>query len=172
MHINPNNPWYGPQQGTAAQNRPGRDDFASYLGEEDPAALLHEITKDGVEGMLKWKIEEMKKKIAAEVMASKNITKESLAAMSAEERAATQDMIMREVQEKLKEAMNEQMKRENHLEIGFMNTAPVDEKTLLGLLAAQETADSRGLAQPGVGERAADRSADTKFGTHADLAAM
>jgi hypothetical protein len=82
-------------------------------GEETPQEILKKITENGIEGMMKWKIDKLKEEIAGKIMASKNLTQEQIAAMPAEQRIAIEQQIIREVAEKVKEAINEQAKREN-----------------------------------------------------------
>lgn len=145
-------------------------DFAAYLTEQTPEALLSSITEDGVRGLMKWKIEEMKRKITQEVMTSKNLTADDLEAMEPQERAAIEKLIMQEVQEQLKRAINEQMKREKKIEIGFASTRLSDQSWQA--LFQVQAADSRRLQQAGMGESAADGSADARLGTDGDFAAM
>jgi hypothetical protein len=83
------------------------DEFADSLASDDPADLLHEITQDGIAGLWKYQLEELKKKITEEVMNSHDVTEESLAAMAPEERQALQNLIEREIAEKLRQAIEE-----------------------------------------------------------------
>ncbi|PZP86903.1 MAG: hypothetical protein DI582_01230 [Azospirillum brasilense] len=139
-------PAYGP---TATENtlQPDSGAFAALLKEDSPEETLGKITHRGVQSLMEWKIEQLKKKITEEVMAAKGISEADLNAMPPEERAAALEMIMREVQEQLKQAMNEQMKREKKIDMGFAPGAkPFTDTVLDQLLAAQETADSASSA--------------------------
>lgn len=83
------------------------DEFADALAPDDPADLIHEITQDGIAGLWKHQIEEMKKKITQEVMNAHDVTDESLAAMAPEDRQALANLIEREIAEKLRQAIEE-----------------------------------------------------------------
>lgn len=121
--------------------------FAALLKEDSPEETLSAITHRGVQSLMEWKIEQLKKKITEEVMAAKGISEADLNGMPPEERAAALEMIMREVQEQLKQAMNEQMKREKKIDMGFTPGATPFTNTVLDqLLAAQETASSASSA--------------------------
>lgn len=100
------------QNDSAAAARRSDAAFERLFAEDDPRTMLADLTRDGVEGMLKWKVRELEKQIAAKALANRGITKEEIAALPADERIALQQQIMREVAEKLKEAMDEQMRRE------------------------------------------------------------
>lgn len=82
-------------------------EFASTLESDDPADLIHEITQDGIAGLWKHQLEELKKKITQEVMGAHGVTEDSLAAMAPEERQALQELIAREIEEKLRQAIEE-----------------------------------------------------------------
>lgn len=98
--------------------------FAELLAETKEAeAALGEITKGGVNGYWAWKISEMRKKITEQVMGEMNLTPEKLAAMSAEERLLTEKKIEDLVEERLKLAVAEEMKRKQNTLLGFNATA-------------------------------------------------
>ena len=85
----------------AALMQQTKDDFAA-------------ITNGGVQGYMKWKIEELRKQIAARVMNEMHLTPEALAKMSDKDRLAAESAVTREVEKELKMAMNEEMKRKQH----------------------------------------------------------
>ena len=106
--------------------------FAELLAETKQAeAALAEITKNGAKGYWEWKIKELRKQLTEKVMGEMNLTPEKLAAMSAKERVATENKISDMVEEQLKLAINEEMKRKRKLEISFNATTQA-------MLAAQE----------------------------------
>lgn len=117
--------------------------FAEYLNldEPTPEEVISKITKNGVQSLLEHKIEMMKKKITEQVMAAKGVTQSDLEAMKPEEQLAVLKAIMEEVQQMLKQAINEQMKKEYKTELGFMD-APVDTQGMREILAAQEYANA------------------------------
>lgn len=116
--------------------------FAEYLRiEERPEQVLSKITSNGVQSLLEHKIEQMKKKITEQVMASKGVTQSDLEAMEPAEQLAVLKAIMEQVQQMLKQAINEQMKKEHKTELGFMD-APVDTGVMKEMLAAQEYANA------------------------------
>ena len=86
--------------------------FKALFADASPEETLKKITEGGVEGMLKWKIDEMKKKASEESLAARGLTLEDVAAMPPAARIALENQIMDEVAQKLKEAMNQQMQRE------------------------------------------------------------
>jgi len=123
---------------TASLAASTESEFAAYLKEKNDAEdLLEKITSDGVKGLMQWKIEQMKKQITEQVMASKGLTADGISSLPPAEKMATEETIMKEVQEKLKEAINEQMKRENNTELGFMSPK-IEPEAMAQMLAAQE----------------------------------
>lgn len=86
--------------------------FAALFSEETPQEILKKIAGNGIEGMLKWRIDQMKKQIAEEVMASKGLTVDDIAALPPEERLGVQKQIMDEVAQRLKEAIQEEMQKQ------------------------------------------------------------
>lgn len=87
--------------------------FADMLADEKTAKdELREITSGGATGYWAWKIKQMREHIADQVMGEMNTSKEKIAAMDAKERVATENRIMKEVEERLKLAIREEMKRE------------------------------------------------------------
>lgn len=97
----------------AAKARKADAAFEALFADDTPEAMIKEITEGGIEGMLKWKVRQLEKQIAGKVLASEGITKEEIAALPPEQRIPLQQRIMDEVARKLKEAMDEQMKRES-----------------------------------------------------------
>lgn len=82
--------------------------LAGMLEGSTPEEMLSEITS--MEGYMKWQIKELTKKATAEVMSKMGVTMDELNAMPAEQKLAILKMIMQIVQEKIKLAMEEQMK--------------------------------------------------------------
>lgn len=114
--------------------------FAEYLRVDDtPEAMMEKITKNGVQSLLEHKIDMLKKKLTEQAMAAKGITSDELAAMPPEERLQVMQSILEQVQEQLKMAMNEQMKKEKKLELGYLDAAPMQTDTFAQILIAQET---------------------------------
>lgn len=140
-----NNSFFGESLGLSSAELREKEqleaNFAEFLNldEPTPAEVLAKITKNGVQSLLEHKIDMMKKKITEQVMASKGITTDDLAAMEPEEQLAVLKAIMDEVQQMLKQAINEQMKKEHKTELGFVD-APVDTNVMSAMLAAQEYA--------------------------------
>lgn len=114
--------------------------FAEYLNldEPTPEEMLSKITKNGVQSLLEHKIEMLKKQLTEKAMASRGITSDDLAAMPADERMKVMDSILKEVQQQLKMAINEQMKKEKKMEMGFLDNVPIQANVMAELLAAQE----------------------------------
>ena len=100
---------------------------------------MEKITKNGVQSLLEHKIDMLKKKLTEQAMAAKGITSDELAAMPPEERLQVMQSILEQVQEQLKMAMNEQMKKEKKLELGYLDAAPMQTDTFAQILIAQET---------------------------------
>lgn len=142
-----NNNFFGESLGlTTAEQREKEQleaSFAEYLhlDEPTPEEVISKITKNGVQSLLEHKIEMLKKKITEQVMAAKGITQSDLEAMDPEEQLSVLRAIMEEVQQMLKQAINEQMKKEHKTELGFMD-APVDTQGMREILAAQEYANA------------------------------
>jgi hypothetical protein len=89
--------------------------FAALLGtssDDSPQGILHEITKDGITGMMKWKVKKLEEQIAKKVMAAQNLTPEQIAAMPDAQRVSTENQIMKAVAQALKQAMKEQMDKQ------------------------------------------------------------
>lgn len=118
--------------------------FAEYLNldEPTPEEMLSKITKNGVQSLLEHKIEMLKKQLTEKAMASRGITNDDLAAMPADERMKVMDSILKEVQQQLKMAINEQMKKEKKMEMGFLDSVPIQANVMAELLAAQEARTS------------------------------
>lgn len=113
-------------------------DFAEYLKTDEPEEVLKKITKNGVQGMLEYKIDLLKKQLTEKAMAARGVSAEDLASMPADESAKIMEEIMKQVQEQLKMAMNEQMKKEKKMEMGFLEGTPIQPDAFSQLLAAQE----------------------------------
>lgn len=106
--------------------------FAEMLAEDKEAKdKLSEITRDGAKSYWEWKIKEMRKQIGEEVMGEMNLTPEKIAAMSAEERVKTETKILEIVEQRLRLAIAEEMKRKQNTILGFNASATA-------ILSAQE----------------------------------
>ena len=89
--------------------------FAELLAAGDDAKnTLAEITHTGAKGYWAWKMREMRKEIAQEVMGEINLTPEKIAQMSAKDRLATENKIEQIVEQRLRLAIAEEMKRRQH----------------------------------------------------------
>ena len=89
--------------------------FAELLGKEEdsgPGALLSEITRDGIAGYWAWQVEQLRRRIAGEVMDEMDVTEDKLRTLPPEERAQIQEKILREVERRLELAMKEKEKEE------------------------------------------------------------
>lgn len=94
--------------------------FAELLtAEEDAKATLAEITEKGAKGYWEWKIREMRKQIAAEVMGEMNLTAEKIAQMPAKERLEVETKILDMVEQRLKLAIVEEMKKKQEVLLGL-----------------------------------------------------
>ena len=122
MLVTSNTPFsaMGPDMSDAVAKRTDAAFMRLFEDPADPKTMLREMTRDGVEGMMKWKVRELEKQTAEKALASRGLTLEDIAALPPKERIALEQQIMREVAEKLKEAMNEQMKRQRH--VGELDT--------------------------------------------------
>lgn len=100
------------------------------------------MTKNGVQSMLEYKIDQLKKKLTEKAMAARGVTADDLAAMPADESAKIMEEIMKQVQEQLKMAMNEQMKKDKKMEMGFLESTPIQPDAFSQLLAAQEASSA------------------------------
>lgn len=106
--------------------------FAQMLAEDKESKdMLAEITKEGGKSYWEWKIKQMRKQIGEEVMGEMNLTPEKLAAMSAEERVKTETKILEIVEQRLRLAIAEEMKRKQNTILGFNASAAA-------ILSAQE----------------------------------
>lgn len=109
---------------SASQVQSTDNAFAALLsGDEDAKSILGEITKDGITGMMKWKVKQLEKQLAQKEMQARNLTEEQIAAMDDKQRVAVENQIMKAVAEALKEAMNQQMQRQSKGEgmLGMFN---------------------------------------------------
>ncbi len=88
--------------------------FAALFAETTPEEMIQKITEGGVEGMMKWKIDQMRKEAAEQALAARGLSLADVAALPPTERIALENQIMDEVAQKVKHAINEQMKRERH----------------------------------------------------------
>jgi hypothetical protein len=91
--------------GTSADNSPS--DSAA----EEAKQMLHDMTAGGLDGFWKWHIKQLREKITDEVMQGMGITKDSLAAMPAEQRMAVEKAINDEVEKRLKEALAKELEK-------------------------------------------------------------
>lgn len=120
-----------------SDNKKTDDAFAELLAGETPEEMLHEMTKDGMYSLWSHQLKELKKKIAAEIMGGMGVSEASLKAMPADERAAIEKKIMEEVERRVKEMVENEMKKKNPL-AGISPGAPVDSATMGGLLGISE----------------------------------
>ena len=89
--------------------------FAELLAASDDAKkTLAEITKGGAKSYWDWKMKELRKQIAEKVMKEMNLTPEKIAQMSAKERVETENKIMQIVEQQVRLAIAEEMKRRQH----------------------------------------------------------
>lgn len=108
----------------AASNATRDQQFAKMLAETKEAKdMLAEITGGGAKGYWAWKMKQLREQITAQVMGEMGLTPEKLAAMSPEERLATLKKIEEAVEERLKLAMAEEMRRKQRTLLGFNSTA-------------------------------------------------
>lgn len=126
----------------ADTNNPSRNaaieaEFAEYLRDDSPEEILSKITQKGVQSLLEHKIDQLKKEATEKAMAARGISENDLAAMEPEARAALMQTIMQEVRATIKQAMNEQMKREANIDIMFQS-GPMAAKTLAQVQQAQD----------------------------------
>lgn len=138
-----NNSFLGESLGLTSDEKRKNDQieasFAEYLKVEDtPEEVMAKITKNGVQSLIEHKIDLLKKQLTEKAMAARGITAEALNGMSPEERMKVMASIMDEVQQQLKMAMNEQMKKEKKMEMGYLDSAPIQSDTFAQVLAAQE----------------------------------
>ncbi|MDZ5646989.1 hypothetical protein [Nitrospirillum sp. BR 11828] len=150
-----------------AEDQKTDSEFAALLqgGKDDPKATLAEITTGGVPGYWAWRLKELKAEIASRVMGQMGVTHQGLAAMSEDDRAEVERLIMREVARVVREMTTGQTRKGPGLEDlpagdGAMpgdavpqaasdagTNAParaasrgLDETTLSGMLSQQEIA--------------------------------
>lgn len=94
--------------------------FAELLAAgKDAAATLADITKQGSKSYWEWKIKEMRKQIADQVMKEMKLTPEKIAQMSAQERVATENKILEIVEQRLRLALAEEMKRRRQSDLAI-----------------------------------------------------
>ena len=109
---------------TGGTNSPaGSDTFAKLMEGSDPAAMLRDMTKDGVKSMWKWQLEQLKKKVADQVMKEMGVTPESLAKMDVKSRMGVEDKIMKEVERRVKEMVDSQMAQDHKNPFGTISAA-------------------------------------------------
>lgn len=123
---------------TAKKNDPASVDsaFAALLAGETDEQVLHNYGGKGIDGMMAERIKALKKKITEEVMASKNLTVEEIATMPADQRINIEKQIMDEVQQKLVEAMREEMRKKDGTLLG--SATPVDPDGMAILIDSQK----------------------------------
>ena len=78
------------------------DLFAS--DNETPEQILKQVASSST-SMMAWKIKEMKKHIAHQVMTEHNLTQETVSQLPATQRADVENLVLKEVSERLKMAM-------------------------------------------------------------------
>lgn len=108
----------------AASNAKRDARFAELLSETDEAkAALAEVTGGGIQGYWAWKMKKLREDITGQVMSEMNMTPEKLAALPPEERLAMLKKIEDMVAERMKLAMQEEMKKKQNTLLGFNATA-------------------------------------------------
>lgn len=94
--------------------------FAELLAEQEEAKkALEEVAGGGIEGYWQWKIKKLREQIEEQVMGEMNMTAEKLAALSLEDRLALEKKISEVVEQRLKLAMDEEMKRRKREAMGL-----------------------------------------------------
>lgn len=110
---------------SAAEVRQTDKDFAALFADETPESTLKKITEDGLQGMMKWKVDQLRKQIAEKSLASRGLSLDDIAALPPEQRVQIEKQILDEVAQKLKQAISEQMKKETGNGLGFFES-PAD----------------------------------------------
>lgn len=90
--------------------------FAAMLnGGDDSSAesMLADMTKNGINSFMAWRVKQMQEKIAGQVMGNMGLTPAKIAAMPATQRVAVEQLIMQQVAQQLKQQITEEMKRQN-----------------------------------------------------------
>lgn len=86
---------------------------------EDAKNTLASITKDGAKGYWQWKMKQLREQITQQVEGELNVTPEKLASMPLEDRLALEKKINDMVEQRLKIAIAEEMKRRQKTLLGF-----------------------------------------------------
>lgn len=105
------------------------NEFTKMLEGSTPEEMISEISS--MSGYMKWQIKELTKKIMGQVMGAMGITMDDLNAMPAEQKIAVMKQIMDAVREKLQQAMEEQMKKEQKNPLLSLGNINIPEPTVL-----------------------------------------
>lgn len=85
--------------------------FADLLKVEDAKETIRELTENGMQGMWEWQMQQLKSKIAGDVMAELGIDEDDLESMAPEARLDLERRIMDEVQKRLEAIMADESKK-------------------------------------------------------------
>lgn len=75
--------------------------------DETPQSILSHMVEKGTDGLAKWQIDQMQKDIANRTLRNKSLSQEQIAALPPKQRVPTENKIVEEVNEKLKDAIAE-----------------------------------------------------------------
>ncbi|MEJ0010316.1 MAG: hypothetical protein WDN72_07345 [Alphaproteobacteria bacterium] len=78
---------------------------------ETPQEILKDLTSNGVNGYMKWKIDQMKDKATAQVMNSMGLTKAQVEGMPTDQRIALEKKIESQVEQEVKMSIQQEMKK-------------------------------------------------------------
>jgi hypothetical protein len=112
------------QESAALSIGPTADDKMD-PGVKEALEMLREMTSGGLEGAMRWAMKELRE----DVMESMGVSEDELAAMPADQKAATEKMIAEEVQKRLAEAMGKDKQ-------GVADAAMTPEELIAGLQKA------------------------------------
>ena len=122
--------------GTNARNVAQADAAFSALlngtGQDDPAALLKEITSNGMKGYWAWEVKQMKQKATQEVMGAMGVSASDIAAMPDAQRATIEDKIMKAVEAKVKQMIQDDMNKKQKDSLGIDLNADASAGTGIG----------------------------------------
>ncbi|MDX1974728.1 MAG: hypothetical protein SFT92_03535 [Rickettsiales bacterium] len=136
MHVSNSMPGQNTQtSATGTKTQQTDNAFAALLEGtgDDPEAFLHKITSNGISGYWSWQIEQLRKKIAAEVMQENNVSQESLAKMDDAARTSLEQKIMDEVERRVKEMVENQMNNEKKNGMPIRLTSAATTHSLISL---------------------------------------
>ena len=106
--------------------------FSSYVDKQTPEEILKAITENGITSLWQWQMEELKKKVAADIMAEMGITPEQLAAMPDTQRMSLEAKIMQEVERRIKDMVAENMRKKD--ESGLAGNIKLDAQTQAAMI--------------------------------------